>query len=203
MKKSLLYKPLICAALLLLAGCADGNRITTKDQICVQATTKTDAMEAAEKVLAEMHFSIEKLDVETGYIRTHPLSGSQSFEFWRCDSIGSFNRTEADLHSIRRIAELNIAEPPGRLCITCKATTQRLSLPQTQANGSEQGYATLLQSHHYEQKLKLSPEQKANASWLNLGTDSQLETEILKRIEKQLAAAKPVLNPAEGKEKAK
>jgi len=189
MTKSGLHKLLIYAVLFGLAGCAENKYIKTTDRLCVPAAAKTDAMAVAEQVLTGMHFSIEKLDVETGYIRTNPLSGAQTFEFWRTDNVGSFNRAEADLHSIRRTVELNLSEQSGQLCINCKATTQRLSLPQDQ-DAAGKGYTNLAESRRSAQKLKLGHEQKANIAWTDLGRDNQLETEILKRIETQLAAAK-------------
>jgi hypothetical protein len=75
-----------------------------------------------------------------------------------------------------------------------------LSLPQNQ-NAAGQGI--LSQTRLSAQKLKLGHEQKANMTWTDLGRDNQLETEILKRIEKQLAASRPVLSAAEGKEQIK
>ena len=138
-------------------------------------------MTTAEQVLAEMHFSIEKFDVNAGYIRTTPLSGAQSFEFWRADSVGSFNRTEADMQSIRRAVEISISEKAGQLCINCRAATQRLSLPQSQIATDQQ---TVMANQERDVKmLKLSHEQKATPTWTDLGRDNQLETEILKRIE--------------------
>jgi hypothetical protein len=202
MNKSISYGLRVCALLFWLAGCAENKYIKTTDQFCVPATTKEAIMTTAEKVLAEMHFTIEKLDDETGHIRTNPLSGAQSFEFWRTDSVGSFNRAEADLHSIRRTVELNIGEQSGQLCINCKATTQRLSLPQGQ-DAAGKGYTNIAESRRSTQKLKLGHEQKSNITWTDLGRDNQLETEILKRIETQLAAAKHVLSAAEGKEQKK
>ena len=149
-------------------------------------------MTTAERVLAEMHFSIEKFDVNAGYIRTAPLSGAQSFEFWRADSVGSFNRTEADMQSIRRAVEINISEQAGQMCINCRATTQRLSLPQSQA-ATDQHTAMSYQQRDAKNP-KLTHEQKMNLTWTDLGRDNQLETEILKRIEKQLAATKKEQN---------
>ncbi|MCJ7728344.1 MAG: hypothetical protein MUO27_00435 [Sedimentisphaerales bacterium] len=195
MNKSISYGLRVCALLFWLAGCAENKYIRTTEQICPPAVTKADstsspqadAITIAESVLAEMHFTIEKLDAETGFIRTNPLSGAQTFELWRTDSVGSFNRAEADLHSIRRTVELNVIQQSGQFCINCKATTQRLSLPQNQ-NAAGQGI--LSQTRLSAQKLKLSPEQKTNPTWIDLGRDSQLETEILKRIEKQLSRTK-------------
>jgi len=183
MNKSGLQKLFVCVLLFWLTGCAENKYTETMDKVCVSAKTKTDAMAAAERVLGEMHFAIEKLDVETGCIRTLPLSGAQSFEFWRADNVGSFNRAEADLHSIQRIVELNITEQAGQLCTNCKATTLKLSSPQNQATAS-QGHAIM--SPDQKSLQKLGPEQKSNITWIDLGRDNQLETEILKRIEKQL-----------------
>jgi hypothetical protein len=188
MNKSILNKLLTCSLLFLLAGCAQNKYTKTIDQLCPPAANKTTAMTTAEQVLAEMHFSIEKFDVNAGYIRTTPLSGAQSFEFWRADSVGSFNRTEADMQSIRRAVEINISEQAGQVCIDCRATTQRLSLPQSQVATDQQ---TVMANQQNDAKNpKLSHEQKKAPTWTDLGRDNQLETEILKRIEKQLAATK-------------
>jgi hypothetical protein len=187
MKKPILNKLLIYSLLFLPAGCAENKYIKTTDQICPSSATRADAMAAGEQVLGEMHFDIEKLDTEAGYIRSFPLSGAQSFEFWRNDNVGSFNRTEADLHSIRRTVELNVTQQDGRLCINCRAITRRLSLPQSQ---NTTGRELLAETRRSAQKLKLGPDQKTNATWIDLGRDNQLETKILKRIEKQLGVIK-------------
>jgi hypothetical protein len=193
MNKSILNKLLACSLLFWLAGCAGNKYAKTIEQFCPPTATKADAMTAAEQVLAGMHFGIEKFDVDVGYIRTAPLSGAQSFELWRSDSVGSFNQTEADLHSIRRAVEINISEQAGQLCVNCKATTQRLSLPQNQSTAG-QSRPVMSSDQRSIQKLKLGREQKSNLTWTDLGRDNQLETEILKRIEKQLATAKKEQN---------
>ena len=193
MNKLILNKLFACSLLFWLAGCAENKYTKTIEQLCPPATTKAEMMTAAEQALAGMHFSIEKLDVDAGYIRTAPLSGAQSFELWRSDSVGSFNRSEADLHSIRRAVEINISEQAGQLCINCKATTQRLSLPQSQSTAG-QSRPVMSPDQRSIQKFKLGHEQKSNLTWTDLGRDNQLETEILKRIEKQLAATRKEQN---------
>jgi hypothetical protein len=188
MNKSILNKLLICSLLFWLAGCAQNKYTNTIEQLCPPDANKTAAMTTAERVLAEMRFHIEKFDVNVGYIRTAPLSGAQSFEFWRADNVGLFNRTEADLQSIRRAVEINISEQAGQLCINCRATTQRLSLPQSQTETDQQTAMSFQQRD--AKNPKLTREQKATMTWTDLGRDNQLETEILKRIEKQFAATK-------------
>ncbi len=199
MKKTILNKMLAWSLLLCLAGCAENKYAKTIDQICPAGAAKTDAMAAGEQVLGEMHFAIEKLDSETGYIRTYPLAGAQTFEFWRKDNVGSFNRSEADLHSIRRTVELTVNQQAGQTCINCKVTTQQLSLPQSKTN-TDQG--TLTEIRRSTQKLNLTPEQKTNLSWIDLGRDNQLETEILNRIDSRLSADKKQLSKS-GKDKGK
>ena len=193
MYKSMLNKLFACSLLFWLAGCAENKYTKTIEQHCPPTADKTAAMTTAEQVLAGMHFGIEKFDVDAGYIRTAPLSGAQSFELWRSDSVGSFNRSEADLYSIRRAVELTIGEQAGQLCINCKATTQRLSLPQSQSTAG-QSRPVMSPDQRSIQKFKLGHEQKSNLTWTDLGRDNQLETEILKRIEKQLAATRKEQN---------
>ena len=200
MNKSILNKLLACSLLFWLAGCAQNKYTKTIEQLCPPAATKADstsspraeAMATAEQVLVGMHFGIEKFDVDAGYIRTAPLSGAQSLEFWRSDSVGSFNRSEADLHSIRRAVEINISEQAGQLCINCKATTQRLSMPQSQS-AAGQSRPVMSPDQKSVQKFKLGREQKSNLTWTDLGRDNQLETEILKRIESRLTTDKKQL----------
>ena len=171
---------------LLLAGCAKQQQLQTLEQICLPATAKADAMQAAEVVLGKMHFTIEKADVEQGLIRTRPLPGAQFFEFWRSDNVGDLNSAEANMHSIRRVAELNISRQDSQLCIGCNVNVQRLSIPEQQISSSARAYRMFSQSSPAIQTLILHPRQKTGMAWVNLGSDTMLATEILKRIEKHL-----------------
>jgi hypothetical protein len=188
MKRTILNKLFTCSLVFCLAGCAENKYAKTIDQLCPQTADKAKAMSACEQVLTGMHFRLEKFDVDAGYIRTAPLSGAQSFEFWRSDNVGSFNQTEAGLQSLRRTVEMNIAEQSGRLCLNCSATTQRLSLPQNQIAADQQ--SVMVQEQKDAKKLKMNHDKKTAPTWTDLGRDNQLETEILKRIEKQLSVTK-------------
>ncbi|MBA7616858.1 hypothetical protein ES703_24158 [subsurface metagenome] len=171
---------LTCAATYLLAGCANQQQFKAVEQICLPDTPKAEAMHIAEDVLGKMHFTIDKADADQGLIRTRPLPGPQFFEFWRSD-----HSAEANLHSIRRIVELNISQQAEKLCIGCDVKVQRLSLPELRGTGHEvRGTGSI-------QKLNLSPEQKKDMAWLDLGKDTRLATEILKRIEKRIVTQGP------------
>ena len=180
MNKVKSFSFLTCAAFYLLAGCAGTQRYKAIEQICLPDTDKAEAMHIAEDVLSKMRFTIAKADADQGLIRTIPLPGPHLFEFWRSD-----HSTEANLHSIRRIVELNISQQAEKLCIGCDVKVQRLSLPELRDIGHE------ARGTRPMQKLNLSPEQKKDMAWLDLSKDPGLETEILKRIEKRIVTQGP------------
>jgi hypothetical protein len=186
MNKSKVLLFMVCSAFCLVTGCAQRQHQETVEQICLTDTQKPKAMQAAEDVLARMFFTIDKSDTEQGIIRTKPLPAAQSFEFWRSDNVGSFNSTEANLHSIRRTAELDISRQGGQLCINCDVKVQRLSLPEHQVTSNGRSYAMFTPSKQSIQVLELHPEQKKDMAWIDLGSDKQLATDILKRIEKSV-----------------
>jgi len=205
-----LYKYILITFTLLAAGCRQlpEQCLTTQTQAPTRIKLtdsylhaeqsndfhKAELMDLAEGVLAEMYFTIEKADIHNGLIRTRPLPGAQFFEFWRSDNIGTRNTIEANLHTIRRTVTLNISQqnPPGddrhriELRINCDVHVQRLSLPVRQVNSSANVYGIFSQSSPSLQRLKLNPEQAKQIEWIDLGRDSQLEEEILKRIKTQI-----------------
>ncbi len=183
--KSLLFT--VCTALLFSAGCAREQQFKAVEKICVPAASKSQAMETAENVLDRMCFAIDKSDADSGIIRTRPLPGAQFFEFWRSDNVGAFNSAEASLHTIRRTVQLNINQQDGQLCIDCNVKTQRLNLPERPLFSGAHGYEMFTRSSESMHKLKIHSEQKIGMAWIDLGRDSRLETEILKRIENRLA----------------
>lgn len=165
-------------ALGFLGGCSQQGYVRTVEQVCIADASRVAVMGAAEDVLAKMHFDIEKFDVDMGYVRTRPLSGAQSFEFWRSDNVGAFNDSEASLQSIRRSAELNLSDREGQVCINCAVRVERLSIPERQVSSRSM------------QRFELSPEQSRDMAWIDLGRDEQLETEILSRIKNKLTSEK-------------
>ena len=175
------------AAVLSLAGCAEPNRNETVKQICPAGIDKQQAMKIAEECLGQLHFSIAKSDANLGIIKTRPLAGAQFFELWRKDTVGAFNSAETNLHSIRRIAELNITRQDTRLCISCNVNTQRLRLPEQEPRIRSRPYTMFSQSSQTKQKLILNPEQKQDMAWVDLGNDAKLAAVILKQIENKIA----------------
>jgi hypothetical protein len=189
------YALMACAIILvvslsnLLAGCAKQQRGEVVEKICVPGVDKAGAMQIAEDVLVKMHFTIDKADPNTGFMRTRPLSGAQFFEFWREDNVGRENAALANLHTIRRVVELNVSPDEEKLCIGCDAQVYRLSLPQRESTSRALAPGMFSGSSYSLQVLQLRrPEQGQQAAWVNLGRDEELTTRILKRIEKRLVS---------------
>ncbi len=172
---------------LLLAGCAEQQQYGAAKPIRVENIDKLQVMEAVEDVLVKMHFTIDKANADDGFIRTKPLLGAQFFELWRSDNVGTGNWLSSNLHSIRRIVELNINEQDKDLDINCDVKIYRLSLPERE-NRSAHAYDLFSTSSSTVQRIQLHPEQKADMAWIDLGKDEQLAAEILKRIEQQIVS---------------
>ncbi len=186
-----------------LAGCAPGARPGQQrsdvaaqapgpvgagtERICLADVQKAAAMQVAEDVLAKMHFTIEKADADAGLIRTRPLPGAQFFEFWRKDSVGGFNSTEANLHSIRRTVEVRLTKEGQELCIDCDSRTERLNLPEREVTSSARAYELFSSSNSSLQSMQLNPVQETGIAWVDLGEDKGLALEVLGRIQKQIS----------------
>ncbi len=187
------YALMACA--IILAGCARQHVGAVREppvleRICVPDMDKAGAVQIAEDVLVKMHFTIDKADPNAGFMRTKPLPGAQFFEFWRKDNVGPENKALANLHTIRRIVELNVSRDEKELCIVCDAQVYRLSLPQRESTSREQAAGMFSESSRSIQVLRLRrpDRERGQAAWVNLGRDEQLTTEILKRIEKRLVS---------------
>jgi hypothetical protein len=171
----------------MLAGCAQQQRDEATGLIHVPDVGRAKTMEVAEDVLAKMHFAIEKVDEQSGFIRTRPLPGAQFFEFWRADNVGADNCFLANLHTIRRTVELDISQRGEELLIGCDVQVQRLSLPERDISSSARMYEMFSKSSPSLQKFKFYPEQRKAMAWIDLGKDMRLAAEILRRIEKRIA----------------
>ena len=177
---------------LLMAGCAEQQQYQTAQPLLMKNINKIQAMQIAEDILVKMYFTIDKANNEIGLIKTKPLSGAKSFEFWRSDNVGANNQLLSDLHSIRRTVELNINEQNNGLTITCNAKVYRLSLPERNIRSSAHAYDLFSASSSGLQNIQITPEQKADMTWIDSGKDEQLAAEILKRIEQQIKAKQTV-----------
>jgi len=183
----------LLAFTLVLSGCAQSPKHSEVSHRVDHLTPEpgnnpstADLIQVAREVLAGMYFTIEKSDTRSGIVRTRPLPGAQFFEFWRSDNIGAENALEANLHTIRRTVIVEISKQGTERSIGCEARVQRLSMPEREVSSITRVYGMFSRSGPSLQRLQLNPEQAQQMTWIDLGRDSQLEAEILKRIETQI-----------------
>ena len=183
-KQSYAFMLFIAVCGLFLSGCTHHGEFKAVGEISTTAD-KTLAMQTAEKKLRQMNFTIDKFDIEDGYIRTKPLRAAGIFEFWRKDNVGGFNTAEANMHTIRRVVELNFSQLGGGTQIACQAKAYRLSIDESQAKAaaSPRGPSLLEEADSLE-KLRLPAGEQ---SWIELGNDERLATAILNKINGSLA----------------
>ncbi len=171
----------------LLCGCAQQQAVDAPEPLAVAGLDKAEAMTLSEDVLARMHFVIEKADPNAGIVRTAPLTGSQWFEFWRKDSVGAFNKAEANLQNVRRVVEVRVRQADDTVHIDCRADVQRLSLTEHRTTSSARAYQMHSESTQSLQRLTLSEAQTRNMAWVDLGPDNELAAVVLQRIEDRIA----------------
>ena len=170
----------------LITGCDSTQQHQTLDKICLPQTDQSDAMLAAEDILAKMHFTIDKADSKLGIITTRPLSSAQFFEFWRSDVVGIKQALEANIHTTRRIVKVNFAKDAQDLCIDCTVSVYRLTLPEYLISSSAKAYTLFSTSTQHMQTLEPHKQQKKDMVWTDTGKDPDLAMLILDKIKQQL-----------------
>lgn len=173
-----------------LAGCAahpGAPGPPVEQPLCLKSADTAQVMEVAEGILGRMYFTVEKADLEHGYMRTKPLAGGQFFEIWRQDNRTAAAALRSNLHSVERVVELKFAQQNGETCVWCDVYLRRLSLPERRVHSTTGAYTLFSRGSPALLKLQLSPEQKEAMTWVELGQDKQLEAEILSRIDKLLS----------------
>lgn len=165
------------------SGCSDSSRLTgASERVCIAASTET-AMGAAQKVITGMFFQIEKFDLDQGYIRTWPLSGAQFFELWRQDNASASSFAEANLHSLRRMVEIEFTRDGSQICMNCRVYVQRLSVPEQPIQGKTRLSGIYTQSDRSHQSLQLDSSEML-VEWIDLGRDAELEQRIMNKTAK-------------------
>lgn len=170
--------------LVFLAGCCSEPTVQHAEKVCMGAPREL-VFQEAQKTLESMNFTIEKADIEQGYISTRPLPAKQFFEFWKSDTVGCYNFEEANLQSITRTIEITITGSESGSCINCKATTRRLSMPESTITNTTEPYGIFTRTGA-TQTLELQKGMEKKADWVDLGPDAKLEASILGRIEKRI-----------------
>jgi hypothetical protein len=185
-------KILICVislCLMCFVGCGKPTQVVSSDPVCLPFSTE-QLMDAARDVLDEMHFTLEKDDPQSRYLRTRPLSGAQFFQFWRHDNADAYASAQSNLHSLRRIVEMEFSPGPDTVCMACRVQVQRLSIPERPIEGTHNMGAAFTDSDNNRQTVQIDEKQLEKMEWLDAGPDRALEQKIVKQIEKKLQRGK-------------
>ncbi|MCI0498088.1 MAG: hypothetical protein L0Y36_00200 [Planctomycetales bacterium] len=182
MRKILLVCQLLAVAGMFW-GCGGQGQTVSSEPACLSDSSVEEAMAAAETVLTKMRFEIEKYDLDARYIRTRPLSGSQFFQFGRQDNASASAAAQANLHSLRRVAELEFSTKGAAACVQCRVQVLRLSIPEQPIEGMGRMAGSFTKSGGTLQTLTVEPKTQETMEWLDAGSDPSLERRIVERIE--------------------
>ena len=103
-------------AAVLLAGCANYTKpVATAEPLTVRERNFEAVWQAAQDVLTDYNFRLERLDRREGLIVTEPLTGQQAWEFWRRDAVTPYALAESTLQTIYRQAQVRIVPISGEV----------------------------------------------------------------------------------------
>lgn len=119
-----------------------------------------------------------------GRIDTFPQISATLLEPWRFDSVGSYQRVESTLQTIRRYAIVRvIPQPEGYLLdVSVFKELEDLQQPE-QATASAAAFRVDSSPHGFSQPVG---DQPVTLGWIPLGRDPLLEETIVRRIQERL-----------------
>jgi hypothetical protein len=174
---------------LFVSGCGQALVPAPVDRpVCLGVSDSETVMVACAEVLEGIGFTIEKYDVEAGYIKTRPLRGGQFFEFWRRDNVGRKNSNEANIHSLRRVVDVELSQEGEKICVNCVAKVTRLGIVSEKDSLSMSQLPEMITgSSSSIQRLDPATDQ---IYWVDTGTDTMLEDELLRQIAQSISIGK-------------
>ena len=181
--KGFIVSVCITAGIFVISGCQEQSQAKApqaSEPLCLGLYDKVALMHAAKDTLEAKKFTIEKFDIENGYIVTRPMRGSQFFEIWRGDNVGAENAGMSNLHSLQRIVEVELLSGDSDWCVSCYAHLQRLSMNNEKEGTMADSYARYTSSS--TSIMKLTPDINADIDWIEMGRDTALENDILQKI---------------------
>ncbi|HUG89263.1 MAG TPA: hypothetical protein VML55_00415 [Planctomycetaceae bacterium] len=137
--------------------------------------------ERAVDVLHDYHFLVVRENKLDGTIETEYRVGSGVLEPWHHDSIGTENRLESTLQSIRRRMIVTVTPAEGGHWVSVEALKELEDLPGLAANSP--GAATFQESQPLQRNLDVVVGQTAPSGWILLGRDLPLEQDYLRRLQ--------------------
>ncbi len=134
-------------------------------------------------VLNEYHFMVARESKLEGIIETHYRAGSNLFEPWHPDSVGTRNRLESTLQSIRRRVIVQFRNSTNNaMTITVRVDKEIEDVPGLAAN--YEGGASFPDSDPLDRDLNQVLGQSTPSRWTPRGTDPALEAELIRDIQR-------------------
>lgn len=185
------YKNLIILTAILalstVSGCHKPQPLEVSQPLYLDKNIdRASVLTAAEDIMKDMQFVVEKSDVQNGYLRTEPLSGGEFFEFWRKDNPDAKSTAYSSLNSVQRTVEIKLASDNDRLALACDVQLQRLAVPSDEVSDFAQLPRAFSKSSKSKQNLNIKKPLQAQMSWEDLGKDEKLSAYILNRINSKL-----------------
>ncbi|MBX3439594.1 MAG: hypothetical protein KF861_19050 [Planctomycetaceae bacterium] len=162
---------------------ASGSFAPVANPLPVMATNDEVLWERTVDVLHDFHFEIARESRFSRVIETEYRTGSGVLEPWHQDSVGSENRWESTLQSIRRkviVRVLPSGDGAGYL-VTVEAFKESEDLAGVAANSP--GGATFQEATPLDRDLNQVVGQSAPSGWIPLGRDAALEQHILRSLQ--------------------
>ena len=181
------FHPMLAAvATALICGCLSGPSVNSSRPGMTAVQFPADRMDVMwERVIAVLnnnHFQVARESKLEGVIETHERAGSSVMEPWHHDSVGTYNRLESTLQSIRRRVYVTfINSSPGTVTLNVRAEKEIEDVPGLAA--TYVGGATFSENDPLNRDLDQAIGQAGPSRWISRGNDPMLEAELLRQIQ--------------------
>jgi len=173
------------ALLAAAAGCSRATEVRFPNPMPMSSVDVATGERAARAVLRDMRFDLVFPPGKPGLVETEPMTGSSWFEFWREDTIGSYQTAESSLHTIRRRVTVAVTPASTGSQVSVKVEKQRMSAP----DSAPQHVSAAFNIYHAEDTDLLRQDEMAPTTyrWIDTGRDDALEQRILEHIQLRFA----------------
>lgn len=167
----------------MVSGCAAPARdgATMAQVVSSTAGGQDDHLwEAAQNVLREHHFRLDRVDRRAGVILTDAQTSQHAFELWRRDVATPYDFLEASMRTVRRSVEVKVAPADDGKEITVEVHRQYFSTPERQFNSS---IATMRMFGNELPRADTGERiTDADSTWIDAGRDLAMERYLLDEI---------------------
>ncbi len=156
-----------------------GQTPPANNPIFVRANDGEFVWERTVDVAHNYLFEIERENKLDGMIETRYKTGAGVFEPWHPETIGTANRLESSLQSIRRKAIFSVTPVEGGYMVGVQTIKE---LEDVAAAANSAGAATFLDNNPLQRDLNVVVGQATPSGWINQGRDPVLEQALLKSL---------------------